>query len=143
MEKVFMSAGLVTAIVLLIVGIVKLPFKNFKKNHPNWYRAVFNSLSIVLAIAFAVFDELYILCGEILSVDFAVLICVVIAGIFGSYSGIYEGLGLKELVKKLIEKAKKAIEMSEHKKAEKYLNKIEDIDEAIKFLEERRNNSEV
>lgn len=140
MEKLFMSAGVVATIVLCIVGIVKLPFKSFKEKHPNWYRAIFTIISIVLAIGLSILDELYILCGELLSLDFAILLCVVLAGVFCGYGGVYEGLGLKELVKKIIENVKKARDMSDHKKAIKYLDKIDDIDGAIKMLEERKNN---
>ena len=87
-------------------------------------------------------NELYIICGSLLSLDFAVLVCVVIAGVFGGYCGVYEGLGPKELVKKLKEKLKQAKEMSKDKKVVKLLNKIDDvnIDNAIALLEERKNN---
>ena len=140
MEKLFMSAGVVTAIVLCIVGIAKLPFKSFKEKHPKSYKAIFTCLSMVLAIGLSIIDEMYILCGQLLSVEFSILVCVVLTGVFCGYGGIYEGLGLKELVKKLIDNIKKARDMSSHKKAVKYLNKIEDIEEAIAFLEEKKNN---
>ena len=108
MEKLFMSAGVVTAIILCIVGILKLPFKNFKIKHPNWYKALFTILSFVLTVVLSILNELYILNGEILSIDCFILICAVSAGVFGGYSGIYEGLGLKELVKKLVFNIKQA-----------------------------------
>lgn len=142
MEKLFMSAGVVIAIVLCIVGLIKLPFNGFKKNHSKWYKALFTLLSFVLAIVLSILDEIYILCGELLSIDFAILISVVIAGVFSGYSGIYEGLGLKELVKKLIENMKKARDMSKDKKVVDFLNNIENVEEAIKVLEERKNNKE-
>ena len=119
MEKLFMSAGVVTAIILCIVGILKLPFKNFKIKHPNWYKALFTILSFVLTVGLSILNELYILNGEILSIDCFILICAVSAGVFGGYSGIYEGLGLKAL---------------------KYLDKIDDIDNALRFLEEKKRN---
>lgn len=140
MEKLFMSAGVVVAIVLCIVGIIKLPFNKFKNKHPNWFKAVFTLVSIIVAGGLCVLDELYILNGKLLSVDFAILVCVVMAGVFGGYSGVYEGLGLKELMKKLTDNVKKARDMASDKKVVKYLNKIEDIDKAIALLEERRNN---
>lgn len=140
MEKLFMSAGVVTAIILCIVGIIKLPFKNLKVSHPNWYKAIFTIISFVFAVCFSVIDELYILNGEVLSTDFLILICAVVSGTFGGYSGIYEGLGLKELVKKLVDNVKKARDMSENAKAKEYLDKIDDIDNAIKFLEEKKRN---
>ena len=140
MEKLFMSTGVVVAIVLCIIGIIKLPFKKFKEKHPNGYKALFTSLSFVLAIGLSILDEVYVLSGKLVSLDFAILVCVVLAGVFGGYSGIYEGLGFKELIKKLSENIKKAKELSNDKKVVKYLNKIEDIDKAIALLEERKNN---
>lgn len=138
MEKLFMSAGVVTAIVLCLIGIIKLPFDKFKQNHSNGYKALFTCLTFVVAVGLSVLDELYILCGDIISVDFAILVCVVLTGVFGGYNGVYEGLGLKELVKKLIENIKQARDMAQSKKAVEYLNKIDDIDSAIKVLEKRK-----
>lgn len=140
MEKLFMSAGIITVIVLCFVGIIKLPFNSFKSKYPNLYKAIFTILSFILAIVLSVLDELYILCGEIISIDFLILLCAVFAGIFGGYGGIYEGLGVKKLVKKIIENAKKAIAISNNEKVVKYLNKIEDVENAIAILEERKNN---
>lgn len=140
MEKLFMSAGIVVAVVLCIVGIVKLPFDKFKEKHPNWYKAVFTLLSFVLGIGLAILDEKYLLKGKLLSVDFAILVCAVMAGIFGGYSGVYEGLGLKELMKKLTENVHKAKEIAEDKKVIKCLDKIDDIDKAIAYLEDRKFN---
>lgn len=146
MEKLFMSAGIMVAIILCIVGIIKLPFDKFKEKHPKWYKATFTALSFVLSVGFAIIDELFILEGEILSLDFAILVSVVLAGVFSGYSGIYEGLGLKELIKKLVENLKNARDLTKNKKVEKYLSKIDDVDKAIAFLEERKhseNQSEV
>lgn len=139
MEKLFMSAGIVSAIVLCFIGLIKLPFGSFKEKHPNWYRAVFTALSIVLSVGLCVLDELYVLCGQLLSLDFAILVCAVFAGVFGGYNT-YEGLGAKQLVKTITENIKQAKEIASHKKAKKYLEKIDDIDEAINILTERKNN---
>lgn len=143
MEKLFMLAGIVTAIVLCIIGILKLPFANFKEKNPKLFKAIFTIVSIVLSVGLCILGELYILCGEVLSLDCLILTITVIAGVFAGYSGVYEGLGLKDLVKKLTENVKKARELTENKKAIEYLNKIEDIDNAIKILEKRKNNVEV
>ena len=143
MRELFMSAGIVSTIILCFVGIVKLPFKHFKKSHPKWYRAIFTILSIILIVGLSILDEIYILCGKILSVEFAILICTVFAGVFGGYGGVYEGLGIKELVKRIVESIKKARDVSQNKKAIKFLSKIDDIDKAIALLEERKHNSEV
>lgn len=144
MEKLFMSAGIVSAIVLCIVGLFKLPFGAFKEKHKNGYKAVFTGLSIVLCIGLSILNERYILHGSLLSLDFAILICAVFAGVFGSYNA-YEGLGAKKLVETIVCKIKEAREIASHDKAKKYLNKIVDIEEAINILEDRKKkqNSEV
>lgn len=137
MEKLYMSAGVVVAIVLCIIGIVKLPFKSFKKKHPIGYKAIFTACSFIIAIGLSILDELYILCGNIISIDFIILLATVLAGVFAGYSGVYEGLGLKELMKKLSENINKAKELSQDKKAIELLNKI-DIDKALSIIEERK-----
>lgn len=145
MEKLFMSAGVVTAIVLCIIGLLKLPFNGLKGKHPVLYKAIFTFLSIVISIGLCVLNEWYILYGKLLSFDFLILICVVLAGVFCGYNGVYEGFGVKELVKKLFDNIKKAKHMIKDKKILKYLNKVEDIDKVIVLLEELKNqkNNEV
>jgi len=145
MEKLFMSAGVVVAIILCLIGIIKLPFGNFKTKYPKAYKAIFTVISFVFVVGLCLLDELYILNGKILSIDFVVLLCASFAGVFFGYGGIYEGLGLKQLVKKLVENIKKARNLATSKKVVKYLDKIEDLDKAILFLEEKRNqrNNEV
>ena len=138
MRYLFMSATVVTVIVLCVIGILKLPFKGFKEKYSKLYKAVFTILSVVLTMGLCILDQLYILCGELLSVNFLILFITVMAGVFCGYGGVYEGLGLKELVKKLLENLKKLRDMTENKKAVQYLNKIENIEEAIKILEERK-----
>lgn len=103
MEKVFMCASIIAAIILCFVGIVKLPFKTFKEKHPKWYRAVFCLLSLALAVVAPIISELYILNGQLASLEFAVLTLTTVAGVFGLYTS-YEGLGLKQLVKIIVEK---------------------------------------
>lgn len=139
MEKLFMSAGIIVAITMSVIGIVKMPFKGLKEKHPQLYRGIFAGASFVIAIVLSVIDELFILEGEIISWEFATLCCAVVAGVTGGYSA-YEGLGFKELMKKLFGKIKELLTMSKSKKVVKYLNNIEDIDEAINILVERKNN---
>lgn len=137
MEKLYMSAGVVVAIVLCIVGIIKLPFRSFKGKHPVGYKAIFTTCSFILAIGLSVLDELYILCGSIISIDFIILLATVLAGVFAGYGGVYEGLGFKDLMKKLSENISKAKELAQDKKAVELLNKI-DIDKALRIIEARK-----
>lgn len=136
-----MSASIISAIVLCIMGLVKLPFKGFKEKYPKWYKAVFTTIGIVLSVVLSILDELYILSGDIISFEFLTLTCGVFAGVFFGYNGLYEGLGAKQLVKNIISKIKDLRSVATTEKAKKFLDKIEDIDEAINILTERKNNN--
>ena len=138
MENLFMSASVVITIVICLVGIIKSFFVKFKEKYPKWYKATFTILAFILSIVLSIINELYVLQGTLLSIDFAILICVVLAGVFGSYGGIYEGLGLKNLAKKIIENIKLTRNLTKNEKVIKYLNKIEDVENAIKILEDRK-----
>lgn len=130
MEKIFMSAGIITAIVMCLVGIIKSPFGKFKASRPKIYKAVFTVLSIVLSAVVCIIDELYISFGKLLSWDFAVKVSCVVAGVFCGYGGIYEGLGVKELCKNLVGNINKAIENAkQNKEAAKEAEKTEEINE--------------
>ena len=139
MEKLFMSAGSVVAIVLCLVGIAKLPFKQFKTKYPKSYRAIFTSMSFLFAIGLCVLDELYVLSGKLLSVDFVLLLVTVLAGVFCGYGGVYEGLGLKDLMKKLGENLKKVKELSTDKKIAKLEKKVQKVNNVISLLEAKKN----
>lgn len=103
MKEAIMCASIMAAIILCFVGIIKLPFKTFKEKYPKWYKAVFCVVSLLLAIGLPFIAEVYILNGSIQSAEFLVLIFTTIAGVFGLYTS-YEGLGLKQLVKIIVNK---------------------------------------
>lgn len=122
MKEVVMCASIITAIILCIVGLVKLPFKTFKEKHPKSYKAVFYVLSLLLAIGLPFIAQAYILKGAIYSNEFLVLILTTIAGVFGLYSS-YEGTGLKALVKTLVSKVAELLNKSEDEKIKKFVDK--------------------
>lgn len=119
MERMFMSAGIITAIVLCLVGVIKSPFGSFKKSHPKIYKAIFTILSILLSVGVSIIDETYISFGKVLSVDFAVKVTFVTAGVFCGYGGIYEGLGVKDLCKAIVSNINKMIDNAKSNKKEK------------------------
>lgn len=131
MKEVFMCASIITAIILCVVGIIKLPFKKFKEKHPKWYRAVFCTLSLVLAVAGPVVSQLFILNGSLKSTEFVVLVVTTIAGVFGLYTS-YEGLGLKTLVQKIVSKVAELFTTFSDSKLEKVVGK-EGIDKLIEI----------
>lgn len=140
-----MSAGIVVTIVLCLIGLLKLPFGSFKEKHPQWYKSIFTLISAIIGLGLCVLDELYILSGDLISFEFITLVLAVMAGIFGGYNGVYEGLGVKELIKKLKENLNSAKKIAEGKKAEKYLDKyiknVGDFEKAIQLIEERKNKN--
>jgi hypothetical protein len=141
MEKLFMSAGIVVAIVICFIGILKQPFKSFKEKHPKRFKALFTILTFVIAVGLAILDELYILCGKLLSFNFVLLLSTILTGVFFGYNGVYEGLNIKGFIKKIVEKLKELKAMTSNEKAIKYLNKITDIDKAITILQEKKNSN--
>lgn len=105
MGDVIMSASIIATIILCFVGIIKLPFKKFKEQHPTAYKVVFYSLSLILAIVLPILCGLYMIDLSLKSLEFYVLIITTVAGVFGLYST-YECTGLKNLVSTIVEKIK-------------------------------------
>lgn len=121
-KEVYMSASIITAIILCFVGIIKLPFKKFKEKHPKWYRTVFYSLSLILAVGLPIICQLFILHGGLYSLEFLVLTVSTVAGVFGLYTS-YEGLGLKQLVKIIISKCAELLNNHSDSKLAKIVKK--------------------
>lgn len=111
-----MSAGIMTTIILSLVGILKLPFGKFKEKHPNWYKATFTIVSIVLTLTANLINQAFILAQPIFTTEFAVMLLSTFAGVFTLY-GSYEGLHLKELVKRLVNAIKEARAKAKETKA--------------------------
>ena len=125
MGKEIMCASIITAIILCIVGIIKVlpPCLSFKEKHPKWYKGIFYSMSLMLAVVFPILSELYILNGTLASKNFFILIITTVAGVFGLYST-YEGIPLKELVKKLVSKVSKLLNTYSDSKLAKVVGKV-------------------
>ena len=101
MKEIIMDAAAVSSIVLAIVGLIKLPFKKFKTNHPKSFRFVFFFLSLLLTGALCVLTQTYIVCGTLLSSDFIMLLISAAMFVFGGYST-YENTSLKALARKIV-----------------------------------------
>lgn len=125
MEKEIMCASILTAIILCIVGIIKiLPFcLSFKEKHPKWYKGIFYGISLILAVILPIISELYILKGTLASMNFFVLAITTVAGVFGLY-GTYEGTSLKELINKLIAKVGELFKTFGNKKLARTVAKV-------------------
>ena len=125
MGKEIMCASIITAIILCIVGIIKVlpPCLSFKEKHPKWYKGIFYGMSLILAVVFPILSELYILNGTPASKNFFILIITTVAGVFGLYST-YEGTPLKELVKKLVSKVSELLNTYSDSKLAKVVGKV-------------------
>lgn len=124
MEAIFMSAGIITAIVLSVVGIIKLPFNKFKEKHPKWYKAIFTLLSIVLTFGACLVNQAFVLeTTKLFDFNFVIMLITAYAGVFGLYHS-YEGLGLKTLVQNLVNNIKNIKKNAPESKLSKYIDKV-------------------
>lgn len=124
MEAIFMSAGIMTAIILSVVGLIKLPFEGFKKKHPKGYKATFTILSIVLTFGACLINQAFVLQSKVLfNTNFVIMLLSTYAGVFGLYLS-YEGLGAKELVKRLLNAIKNLRASAPESKLSKMIDKV-------------------
>ena len=123
MEAILMNAGVMTAIILSVIGLVKLPFEKFKTKYPKGYKATFTGLSIVLTLAICLVNQAFVLAQPLFNTNFVMMLLSTYAGVFGLYHS-YEGLGLKELVKKLLNAIKNIKASAPESKLSKYIDKV-------------------
>ena len=144
MEKLFMSAGVLTSIVLCLVGIVKTPFKKFKDKHPMWYRATFCVLSIILSVVLPILAQIFVMNGAFASMETLLLCMFTLGGVFFSY-GAYEGVGIKKLFNNLFVKIKELCSTYSDSKLSKIVGKvgIEKLNEiSVKLQQEAQKQKE-
>ena len=122
-REILVSASCLTAIILAIVGVAKMPFKRLKEKHKGWYRAIFFVLSLALVIGCSIITELYIVGGVLLSVEFACLILGTAFGVFGGYAA-YENLPIKTLVHKGATAFMRLMNKYSDSKVEKFIGKV-------------------
>ena len=132
MEAILMSAGIMTAIILSVVGLIKLPFNKFKEKSPKWYKAVFTILSIVLTFGICLLNQAFVLVQPLFNTNFVITLLSTYAGVFGLYLS-YEGLGAKELFKRLINAIKNLKASAPESKLSKYIDKV-GIDVALNII---------
>lgn len=132
MEAILMSAGIMTAIILSVVGLLKLPFNKFKEKHPRGYKAVFTILSIVLTFGVCLINQAFVLAEPLFNTNFVIILLSTYAGVFGLYLS-YEGLGAKELFKRLLNALKNLKATAPESKLSKYIDKC-GVDVALKII---------
>lgn len=142
MEAILVSATIMTTIILSFIGLIKLPFKSFKEKHPKWYRAIFTILSLLLPFGLCLINQEFILAQPLFDFNFFVMLFATYVGVFITYNGVYEGLGVKDLFKKLFSAIGTAIKSAVpdskvNKLVKKYgLDKIEASIIAVKTKQE-------
>lgn len=124
MEAILVSAGIMTTIILSVVGLIKLPFKSFKEKYPKWYKATFTLLSIALTFGVCLINQAFVLNSKVLfDMTFVITLLSTYAGVFGLYLS-YEGLGAKELFKRLLNALKNIKSKAPESKLSKYIDKV-------------------
>lgn len=103
--NLLMYSGILSGIVLALVGLIKSPFIKFKDK--KFYKPLFTILTIVLVVAGCIVCELFVIEGELFSLGMAYLTLMTLGGTMVTYNGIYEGFKVKELFKKLFALIKK------------------------------------
>lgn len=132
MEAILMNAGIITAIILCVIGIIKLPFDSFKEKHPKGYKATFTIVSLVLTFGACLINQAFILSQPLFNTNFISTLLSTYAGVFVSYHS-YEGLGLKELLKRLLNAIKNLRNSAPQSKLSKYIDKV-GIDVALNII---------
>lgn len=142
MEKILMNASWLASIILVLVGIIKLPFAKLKEKHPKWYKVTFFLLSLILVVVGSILAELYIFETNLYSWTFATLLVSTGFIVFGGYSA-YECTGLKDGIKKIVNSLKTALTTYSDSKLAKMIGKvgIEKINSIADRLKEEQNVS--
>lgn len=137
--NLLMYSGILSGIVLALVGLIKSPFIRFKEK--KFYKPFFTALTIVLVIVSCVVCELFIIEGKLFSLGMAYLTLMTLGGTMVTYNGIYEGFKVKELFKKLFALIQKLFTKTPEAKLTKQANKM-GITNAIDVLNNLLNTQE-
>ena len=124
MEKILMSASSISAIVLILVAIIKTPIIRYKEK--KWYKPVLTLITFAIIFGCCVLCELFIRELPLFCLEFLWLILGTVAGVMFSYNGVYEGLGLKDAKNKLFTHLKELKKLSPEAKAVKAVEKVQD-----------------
>lgn len=127
-----MYSSILSSIILVFVGLVKLPLVKFKQK--KWYKVTLTLFTMALVIGACLVCQKYIICANIISMDMLYLLFITFGETMVSYNGVYEGLGVKKgfnlLFKKIGELIKKAPEdkvVDYEKKLNKLTNTVNEL----------------
>lgn len=140
MENILMSGGAISATILAIIGLFKIPIaKILKEKHPKTFRALMTILTLALVVVGVAVNQAYISEVKLFTSETLILLLTVVTGVFVTYNGIYEGLSVKKLVAVIVDKLKQASEKKAESKFAKFVNKIgnDKVAEIINSLQEK------
>lgn len=123
MEKIFMTSGILTSAIVILMGLFKLTIKRYKEK--SWYKPLLTSITLVLTIGLCVLCEKFILEMPFMCWEFIQLLTATFAGVFLGYNGVYEGMNLKDGIHSLFAKWKELKALSPEAKAVKAVEKVE------------------
>ena len=131
--ELIVYSSILAAIVLALVGLIKLPLIKFKGK--KFYKAGLTILSMVITIAACVICQTLIICDTLLSLSFLYLLVLTIGEVALAYNKVYENLGLKELFNNLFDNIGKLMAKNPQNKLTKYAEKV-GLDKAIILIAE-------
>ena len=129
--ELIMYSTILASIILCVVGLVKLPFKQYKGK--AIYKALLTLLTIGFTIGACFICEAFIIGESVWSIGCLYLVLLTFGEVMLSYNGIYEGFGLKSICQDLFKNLGKILFKNPESKltasAEKY-----GLDKAIEHL---------
>lgn len=129
--ELIMYSSIIASIVICAVGLLKIPFIKYKEK--KCYKAIFTLLTIFLIIGMSVIVQLFIINEPLLSIGMLYLVLISFGETMLTYNGIYEGLGVKDLAKKLVNNIANLMAKSPESKLVKHAEKY-GLNEAIEHL---------
>ena len=131
--ELIMYSSIISAIVLCVIGIIKLPLKPFKGK--PFYKPGLTLLTIFVTLGLCVLCELYIIHESVFSVGMLYLLLITFGEVMLTYNGVYEGFGLKQILQDLFKNIGKLLIKSPESKLTKSAEKY-GLDEAIVYLQD-------
>lgn len=116
------NGTLISSVVLVIVGLFKLPFAQLKEKLKKWYTRVLAIFSFACTIAATVLFQLFVFNASVISWEFVILLSTTIGIVKLAYEA-YEITALKEGIHSLFAKFSAIIAKNKESKLAKIITK--------------------
>ena len=125
------NSSAIAAIILVIVGIIKLPLIRLKAR--KFYRPLLTAVTLFVYSASVVVAQVYVFSGTLQTFEFYALAGTTLLGVLTSYNVVYEGTRLKDLVHLLFNKLALLVKSTPSSKVSKLVKKygLEQLSEII------------